>query len=312
MSNIESPTLKALRVHWWLYQVRAKSGETSPKHLELHFSPLINSIECKNGWYQYASGKREPSKRTQNQVDQRYLGCSQILHHPLWDALKLQGDTSKKKIDAIVHQVSENLQITFTSNFEFQPVMMRRLLRFESLDILAILVLYWNHAFARAESNNMYIVSRTIYRFLLMMEVNVCPISLQSELFRVFKEIIFDVSARTLGKCLTNVAIFMCSRRILHYSAYHAHYSSFESWLLDKRIMTQRLLNERKYDFGAELDIIYTQIWDFGAPSHDVWLACKEHQRKRVINWELLLQHYDFKSPKQFQFGGLYYRMKYN
>jgi hypothetical protein len=301
--------IQELRVRMWLETALRASGMRNLRQLEFHLSPDTNISNPNNAWYRYQNGKSFPRRRRVDFLDEKYSGISKVLNHGLWQLLE-QKDVDifliNKIIESFDHTYVQDLLKTCLSPhfhpksvekiFKFLLPILYKLLKTDSLDALTALVLYWKVAHQNNNTNNIYLTAKLIYRFLLMMSINICPAILQKLFFEVFKKHVFDKSKKNLGRCVTYSKAFMMSRRMLQYATYLEN-------SLDDRLTMYQLLKSKYYNFGLGLDIVFDFSNCSVLPIYTSEVAYLNHCNERAKKFSCLQDQYEMVSPKEFKYG---------
>jgi hypothetical protein len=132
----------------------------------------------KNKWRGYAHGRHTPSPQLVQEIDRRFPEAARLLNHPLWSALRMDGNT-EEQVKALLIQVHPDIFaiIRPRSWTAHTPLTLdgwnkRRLRVLEhhvSLDTLASLVLLLRLAANAGENKLAFEFGASVCRVLLMM-----------------------------------------------------------------------------------------------------------------------------------------------
>lgn len=306
--------IETFRVRFWYEdKVQQAGGLKKPRELEKYYESVRfkDDVEIYKGkWYDYQFGLRKPQKRLVNFCSDKDSFIPDCFWHPIWSILKLEkyNPALGRKLYNSIRDYAFTLKSVLPSENEstgnkllINLRIVSRLVKWGTLDSLAVLVLYWLESFDSKNLDLQQRIAIAIYRFLLMVEVDTCPASLIKDLFDIFKARIFEKSFWEYGVFCMDAEAFLINRRVLHYQSYKNH----ENWR--NRILWQDSHKDQMWkllksiDYQSILDPYFSSSEHYGPPKKGKWYPyhtdgafLKEREDLTVILKETISEDFQY------------------
>lgn len=289
--------VEVLRVRYWYEGIKKKTSCSTAYQLERLIEPLTAPstdvrTPFRNKWIRYEKGKHTPRSSMLKKVENRVIGSTRELNHPLWKIL-LRGDQCADRVDVWIKELEPRVQMSIfrymdnsvsTPNVRlpFSSVVGRRLVKLASLDALTALLLYWLESYQRGNREEMQVQATDIYKVLLMMGMDFYRRHIAEELFLIFRETVFERTDWEDSSFAIDETLYVRGVHLLHYLLFDVNDKSpFSSRETRCRAMYQILEGKRGLDKQFGLGILLKPNWIAGPPTKQQWI----NARCRYMFW---------------------------
>ena len=280
-------------------QIKRATKLSTAYQIECYFEPLDEVTDgrtlFRNKWIRYEHGRHVPQAKLVELVEAKCPGTAVDLYHPLWKTLKLDCYVPKEveslfgllepQVKGVVYERPKNGFFSAV-RLKFKATQIPYLLKIGNMDALAALLLYWQEATSNGNHSDACFIAKKIYSILLNLGWSFLQRDLDGEIFRLFKDKVFEKTDWEYGLFAVDEEMYCRSHLIIEQMLDTGpQIKPYDSWR--SRSFTVYKMLDRKcglylhFGFGVAL----SPNWSFGPPTptqYNLWL---DHWKSWLWGW---------------------------